>query len=106
PCDPIVMGFLARHVACYMFAMASWHLFNQDRFTAWAIQKMGGFSVYREGMDRQAIQTAIDILAQARRPLILFPEGTVTRTNDRLGALLDGVSFIARSAARKRQRTG
>jgi 1-acyl-sn-glycerol-3-phosphate acyltransferase len=105
PGDPIAMGWLAREVKTLFFAMASWHLFNQDRFTAWAIQKMGGFSVYREGMDRQAIQTAIDILAQAKRPLILFPEGTVTRTNDRLGALLDGVSFIARSAARKRQRT-
>ena len=84
--------------------MASWHLFHQDRFTAWAIRKMGGFSVYREGLDRRALETAIDCLATAERPLILFPEGSVTRTNDKLSALLDGVSFIARSAARKRQK--
>ncbi len=104
-CDPIVMGFLARHVACYMYAMASWHLFNQDRFTAWAIRRMGGFSVYREGIDRQAIDMAIRILATAERPLVIFPEGSVTRTNDRLHALLDGVAFIAHAAAKRRTKS-
>jgi 1-acyl-sn-glycerol-3-phosphate acyltransferase len=100
--DPLVMGWLARHVGTHVFAMASWHLFNQDAFTAWAIRKMGGFSIYREGVDRQAIDTAIDILVNAERPLIIFPEGATTRTNDRLHALLDGVAFIARTAAKKR----
>ncbi len=104
PADPIAMGWLAREVKTHVFAMASWHLFHQDRFTSWAIHKMGGFSVYREGIDRRAIETAIDILSAAERPLILFPEGAVTRTNDKLSALLDGVAFIARSAARKRQK--
>ena len=98
------MGFLGRKVKTHVFAMASWHLFHQDRFTAWAIRKMGGFSVNREGIDRQAINTAIDILRTAERPLILFPEGAVSRTNDRLHALLDGVAFIARSAAKRRSR--
>jgi len=63
---------------------------------------MGGFSVYREGVDRQAINTAIEVLERAQRPLILFPEGAVSRTNDRLHALLDGVAFIARTAAKRR----
>ncbi|MCA9196211.1 MAG: 1-acyl-sn-glycerol-3-phosphate acyltransferase, partial [Planctomycetales bacterium] len=102
PADPIAMGWLAREVKTHVFAMASWHLFHQDRFTAWAIRKMGGFSIYREGIDRKAIDTATEVLSEAQRPLILFPEGAVTRTNDRLSALLDGVSFIARTAAKKR----
>lgn len=100
--DPIVMGWLAREVGCHVYAMASWHLFNQDRFSAWAIRRMGGFSVNREGVDRAAINTAIEILERAERPLIIFPEGAVTRTNDRLHALLDGVAFIARTAAKRR----
>ncbi|MCA9189807.1 MAG: 1-acyl-sn-glycerol-3-phosphate acyltransferase [Pirellulaceae bacterium] len=102
PCDPIVIGLLAREVQTHVFAMAGWHLFNQDRFTAFAIRKMGGFSVYREGIDRKAIDTSVEILDTACRPLILFPEGAVTRTNDRLNAMLDGVAFIARSAAKRR----
>ncbi len=34
PCDPVVMGFPAREAGTHVFAMASWHLFNQDWFTA------------------------------------------------------------------------
>ena len=104
PADPIVMGLLAREVKTHVFAMASWHLYQQDWFTAFAIRKMGGFSVYREGVDRKALNTSIDILAEAKRPLIIFPEGAVTRTNDRLTALLDGVAFIARAGAKKSHR--
>jgi 1-acyl-sn-glycerol-3-phosphate acyltransferase len=102
--DPLVMGWLARETRCLVYAMASWHLFEQSRFMAWAIHKMGAFSVYREGIDRQAINTAIEILESAERPLIIFPEGAVSRTNDRLQALLDGVAFIARTAAKRRAR--
>ena len=104
PCDAIVMGLLAREAPCLMFAMASWHLFQQDRWTAFAIRRMGAFSIYREGIDRQAIDAAIRILEAAERPLIIFPEGAITRTNDQLQALLDGVAFISRAAAKRRIR--
>jgi 1-acyl-sn-glycerol-3-phosphate acyltransferase len=102
--DPLALGYLAREAGTHVYAMASWHLFNQSWFYAFAIQKMGGFSVYREGVDKQAINTAIEILEHAERPLIVFPEGSVSRTNDRLHALLDGVAFIARTAAKRRTR--
>jgi 1-acyl-sn-glycerol-3-phosphate acyltransferase len=100
--DPLVMGWLVRETPCFVYAMASWHLFNQNRFMSWAIPKMGGFSVNREGIDRLALNTAIDALAEGKRPLVIFPEGAVTRTNDRLHALLDGVAFMARTAAKRR----
>jgi 1-acyl-sn-glycerol-3-phosphate acyltransferase len=106
PGDPLVLGRLSREVRRHVFAMASWHLFNQDWFTAWSIRKMGGFSINREGVDRQAINTAIEILDAGDRPLILFPEGAVSRTNDHLHALLDGVAFIARTAAKRRKKRG
>jgi 1-acyl-sn-glycerol-3-phosphate acyltransferase len=102
--DPLVMGWIAKAASCHFYAMASWHLFNQDWFTSWAIHKMGGFSVNREGIDRQAINMAVEILDTAERPLVIFPEGAVTRTNDQLHALLDGVAFIARTAAKRRKR--
>jgi hypothetical protein len=84
--------------------MASWHLFMQGRFQAWLIRRLGAFSVYREGLDREAIRAATAILVRAERPLLLLPEGIVTRTNDRLGSLQEGVTFIARAAARLRAR--
>ena len=100
--DPLVLGWPARELGTHVYAMASWHLFNKGKFDSFAIQKMGGFSINREGTDRQSLETAIAILANAERPLILFPEGTTNRTNDVLKPLLDGVLFIARSAARRR----
>lgn len=103
--DPLTIGYLAKDVGFHLYAMASWHLFNQGWFNALAIRLMGGFSIYREGIDRQAINTAIDALATAQRPLLVFPEGSTTRTNDRIHALLDGVTFIARAAAKKRAKS-
>jgi len=100
--DPLVIGKLTGEADCLIYAMASWHLFNQNWKMAWAIRKMGGFSVNREGEDRQSVSTAIQILVEAERPLILFPEGATTRTNDQLHALLPGVAAIARLGAKKR----
>jgi 1-acyl-sn-glycerol-3-phosphate acyltransferase len=62
----------------------------------------GVFSVYREGIDREALRAATAFLAQGERPMIIFPEGIVSRSNDRLGHLMDGTAFIARSAAKLR----
>ena len=101
PCDPMVMGMLVRQARTHAFIMASWHLFMEGRFQAWLIRRAGAFSVYREGMDRAAVNTAIDILASAERPLIVFPEGVISRSNDQLNTLMDGVALMARSAARK-----
>lgn len=103
--DPIALGWLARAAQTHVYAMASWHLYNKSWFDSFALKRMGGFSIYREGSDRQALETAIGMLATVDRPLILFPEGTTNRTNDVLKPLLDGVPFIARAAARKRQKT-
>jgi len=100
--DPLVLVWPAREAHTHVHAIASWHLFAKSWLDGFAIQKMGGFSLFREGADRQSLETAIDILAHAKRPLIIFPEGTTNRTNDVLQPLLDGVAFIARTAAKRR----
>jgi len=102
PCDPMVLGMLAREAGCHFFLMASWHLFMQTRMQTWLLRHAGAFSVYREGMDRAALNAAIDILERAERPLVIFPEGIVSRTNECLSPLMDGTAFMARSAAKKR----
>ena len=101
PCDPFVLGLLGREVDTPLYIMASWHLFMQGKLSRWLLQRAGAFSIYREGMDKTALAAAIEILAEAQRPLVIFPEGIVSRTNDHLNPLMDGVSFIARNAAKK-----
>jgi len=103
--DPMVLGEPAWELRTHLYAMASWHLFNESWFDRYALQKMGAFSIYREGADRQSLAMAIDVLSTAERPLVLYPEGSTNRTNDVLKPLLDGITFIARSAARRRAKS-
>ncbi|MGC3969249.1 MAG: 1-acyl-sn-glycerol-3-phosphate acyltransferase [Pirellulales bacterium] len=100
--DPFVLSFLASQAKQPFFVVASAHLFMQDRMQAFLLQRAGAFSIYREGMDKQAVQTSIDILEKAVRPLVIFPEGHISRTNDRLTPMLEGTVLIARQAAKKR----
>ncbi len=102
PSDPIALGLIVRQMKQPLNIMASAHLFLQSRFHNWLLPRIGAFSVYREGLDRESLKTAINILAKAQRPLVIFAEGVVTRTNDRLISLQDGVAFIARTAAKQR----
>ncbi len=102
PCDPSVMIEVCRRAGVAPHTMASWHLFKQGWLQRFVLRRIGAFSVYREGLDRQSLQAAVEILVRGDRPLVIFPEGVITRTNDRILALMDGVSFIARSAAKKR----
>ena len=102
PCDPMVLGLLSREAARPFHVMASWLLFMQNRALSFLLPRLGGFSVYREGLDRESLKCATRILAEARFPLVIFPEGFVTRNNDRLMHLMDGVAFLARAAARQR----
>ena len=102
--DPLVVGELARQARCLFYSMASWHLYHESRFKSFAMRALGTFSVYREGIDRKAIDTAIGTLLENKRPLLIFPEGTTSRSNDQLMKLLDGMAFIARRAAKQRQK--
>jgi len=102
--DPISVYSLIREVNCAFYSMASWHLFNQGAIARFMIRLTGAFSVNREGMDRTAIDFAINALKNAERPLVIFPEGTTSRTNDRLMAFMDGPAFIARTAAKRRSK--
>ena len=99
--DPLVLGWPARELGTHLHALASWHLFNKSRFDQFAIRRMGAFSLNREQVDRTGLDYAINVLADATRPLIIFPEGATYRTNDYLKPLADGITFIARAAARR-----
>ena len=89
-CDAMVVTVLGAQAGTPLYTMASWHVFMGRRYEAWLLRRLGAFSVYREGLDRTAIRTAIELLVEARRPLVIFPEGIITRSNDRLGALTKG----------------
>jgi 1-acyl-sn-glycerol-3-phosphate acyltransferase len=100
--DPFMLSALAKEVGRPFFVVASAHLFMGSKLQAFLLRRAGAFSIYREGMDKQAVQTSIEILESAERPLVIFPEGHISRTNDRLTPMLEGTALIARQAAKKR----
>jgi 1-acyl-sn-glycerol-3-phosphate acyltransferase len=100
--DPFILAPLARAAGTPFFVVASAHLFMGNKLQAFLLRRAGAFSIYREGMDKQAVQTCIEIIETAERPLVIFPEGHISRTNDRLTPMLEGTSLIARQAAKKR----
>src|SRR5438128_711601 len=81
--DPFIISTLAREVGRPFFVVASAHLFMGNKLQAFLLRRAGAFSIYREGMDKQAVQTSIEILENAERPLVIFPEGHISHTNDR-----------------------
>lgn len=103
PCDPFVIGLSPLRMGKPCHFIAAWHIFtNGSRLSAWLLRRVGAFSIHRWGMDRESLKASIQILTDAQRPLMLFPEGLITRSNDRLRTLLDGTAFLARSAAKNR----
>src|SRR5262245_59195003 len=53
--DALVVIQMAREAGCFLHTIASAHLFHQGWFSAWALQAAGAFSIFREGVDKPAI---------------------------------------------------
>ncbi|MFQ3592508.1 MAG: 1-acyl-sn-glycerol-3-phosphate acyltransferase [Gemmataceae bacterium] len=102
--DPMAVGLMAGQLRQAVYFLASSHLFRQGRLRAWLLRRLGSFSIWREGPDREAIKESARILASAERPLVLFPEGTWFRRNDEVMPLQEGLTLIARQAAKQSSR--
>jgi 1-acyl-sn-glycerol-3-phosphate acyltransferase len=102
PCDPMVLDSLAAAVGTPFHIVASWHVFMMSKIQRFLLPRLGGFSVHREGLDRESLKCAVNVIANAEHPLVIFPEGIITRANDRLAEFMDGTAFLARAAAKQR----
>jgi 1-acyl-sn-glycerol-3-phosphate acyltransferase len=96
--DGSVMLEAGRRAPRPFHTMAAWHVFRgHGGIDGWLLQRQGVFSVDREGCDRRAIRTAVELLATGRF-LVIFPEGEIYHLNERLTPLREGVAFMAVSA--------
>ncbi len=87
------------------YFMTAWQVFAQSSwFNCESMRRCGCFSVDREGTDIQSLKTAVDIMQNRPQPLVIFPEGDVYHTNDRVTPFRDGAAAMALMAARKADR--
>jgi hypothetical protein len=97
--DAGVMFEVARRAGRPFYYMAAYQLFTGlNRFH---LPRLGVFPVDREGSDLRAFKTGVEILAAGKNPLVVFPEGEVYHTADRLTPLREGAAALAATAARK-----
>lgn len=68
------------------------------------MQRLGCFSIDREGTDRQAFKQAVHVLQDEPHPLLIFPEGDVYHTTDYVTPFRDGAAAIAMTAAKRSKR--
>jgi 1-acyl-sn-glycerol-3-phosphate acyltransferase len=98
--DPHVLMEVSARAHRQFYFMAAWQIFRPHwGVDGWCLQRLGAFSVDREGCDRRAVKQAVEILTTGNT-LVVFPEGEVYRLNDRLTPLLEGVAFMALTAQR------
>src|SRR3954469_21090700 len=98
--DPHVMMDVGRRLGRQLYFMAAWQVFLAHHgIDGWVMQRYGAFSVDREGCDRRAIRQATELLTNGKS-LVVFPEGEIYHTNERLTPLREGVAFMALQAQR------
>ena len=98
--DPHVMMEVSHRAHRRFYFMAAWQIFRPHwGIDGFCLQRMGAFSVDREGCDRRAVKQAVQILTTGNS-LVVFPEGELYRLNERLTPLLEGVAFMALTAQR------
>ncbi len=98
--DAAIFIEACRQVGLAPWTMAAYDVFYRSRLTQWVMQRLGCFSVDRDGADKPALDQALRTLTRTPHPLIVFPEGNVYLTNDRVTAFNDGGAMIAVKAAK------
>jgi 1-acyl-sn-glycerol-3-phosphate acyltransferase len=85
--------------------LTAWQVFAMsNRFERWSLQRHGCFSIDRESNDMQAFRQSVAILQESPYPLVIFPEGDIYHTNDRVTPFRDGAAAIALAAAKRAER--
>lgn len=99
--DPHAILHLAHRYKLRLRFMAARELFDGGGLQAAVLQRMGIFSVDRDGPDIAALKTAIEIMSRGRCPLVVFPEGEIYHHHAQLDPLMEGVaSIVIRAAGR------
>ncbi|MHC5004281.1 MAG: lysophospholipid acyltransferase family protein, partial [Planctomycetota bacterium] len=93
--DPTALVMVGRRHGLAFHFMAAREGFERGPVTRFVLQRLGAFSVDREGADVAAIKAAIGILREGRHPLVIFPEGEIYHHHEQLDALNEGVATIA-----------
>ncbi len=94
--DGLALYRLAEEVGTLFCHMATHHLFEGSFGLRYFIfPRVGVFPIDREGSALGTLRAARDVLMRIGNPLVVYPEGEVYHTNDRLTPLREGAAAMA-----------
>ena len=94
--DGLALYRLAEEVDTMFCHMATHHLFEGHFGLRYFIfPRVGVFPIEREGSALGALKAAKDVLIRIAKPLVVYPEGEVYHTSDRLTPLREGAAAMA-----------
>jgi len=103
-CDPAVLYEASYRVGRPFYYLAAYQLFRGA--ARHVLPRVGAFPIDREGADLRAFKAGVEILAGGKNPLVIFPEGEVYHTCDRLTPIREGAVAFATAAAKRLGATG
>ena len=92
--DPEIYTEALRRIGVTSHFMAAYDVFLRSRRAAWIMQRMGSFSVDREGSDSRSMKQSGDTLRSGEHALTIFPEGNVYLQNDLVTPFHEGAALI------------
>jgi 1-acyl-sn-glycerol-3-phosphate acyltransferase len=99
--EPYVILYLAKLLDTDCNYLAAMEAFEQSPFMGWVMPRMGAYSIIRGAPDRPSFQMTKKLLVEAKRWLVIFPEGQTVWQNDTVIPFQQGVIQIAFKALRE-----
>jgi hypothetical protein len=103
--DPYILAAAADRAGRPFYYMTAWQAIGLHGPARRLVMRWhGAFSIDRDGPDMQAFKQAVEILQKRPHPLVIFPEGEMYRTSDRVFPFREGTAAIALAAAKRAER--
>lgn len=93
--EPHIMMYLSKLTGAIYNFVAAVEVFEQAPINRWLMPRLGVYSIIRGTVDRQSFAATRQLLADGRRPLVIFPEGHAILQNSTLAPFQEGVVQLA-----------
>ncbi len=93
--EPYVILYLSELLKTDFNYLAAMEAFEQSPFMGWVMPRLGAYSIIRGAPDRPSFQMTKKLLVEAKRWLVIFPEGQTVWQNDTVMPFQQGVTQIA-----------
>lgn len=93
--EPHILACVCRRVGEHCNYLAAMEVFERSPIMGWLLQRVGVYSIIRGTADRSSFKMTKELLAEGKRWLVIFPEGTTIWQNDTVMPFQQGVIQLA-----------